>query len=474
MLIKRLKLIILLLSLTASGAMTFASSKGGNGQDGALCKDDALTRELTAELKELGFTGRIEDTLEDRLGRRIDRKLADLGRLLWFDTITGLNNDNTCAGCHSPANGFGDTQSIAIGIENNGIVGPHRTGPRNQRRTPLIINSAFFPTLMWNSRFASLSNDPFDNSAGFIFPDPEGLTLSYQPHLLVAQAFIPPTERVEVAGFDFPGDNFDIRAEVLRRLNDIDEYRELFGKSFPEVKNGNPINFDMFGKAIAEFEFTLTFANAPIDRFARGHKNALTDDQKKGALLFFGKAGCVVCHAVSGQSNEMFSDFKQHVLGVPQIVPKVGNVVFDGPGADEDFGLEQVTRNPSDRYKFRTSPIRNVALQPAFMHNGAFTRLEDAIRHHLDVCKSARNYDPAAAGVAPDLRGLGPIDEVLRRIDPLVAYPTYLTNDEFNWLVDFVRNGLLDDGADARHLRRLIPKRVPSGRPVLTFEFPDE
>jgi cytochrome c peroxidase len=477
MLIKRLKLIILLLSLIASGAMMFASSKGVKAQDEALCKDDELTRELTAKLQELGFTGRIEDTLEDRLGRRIDRKLADLGRLLWFDTITGLNNDNTCAGCHSPTNGFGDTQSIAIGIENNGIVGPHRTGPRNQRRAPLILNNAFFPNLMWNSRFASLSNDPFDPSAGFKFPDPEGLTLSYLPQLLVAQAFIPPTERVEVAGFDFPGNNFDIRAEVLRRLNEIDEYRELFGKSFHEVKNGNPINFDMFGKAIAEFEFTLTFANAPIDRFARGHKNALTDNQKKGALLFFGKAGCVDCHAVSGQSNEMFSDFKQHVLGVPQIVPSVdnGNVVFDGPGANEDFGLEQISGDPSDRYKFRTSPIRNVALQPAFMHNGAFTKLEDAIRHHLDVKKSARKYNPADAGVAEDLRGpLGPIEPVLKRIDPLVAYPTHLTKAEFNWLVDFVRNGLLDDGADARHLRRLVPKRVPSGRPVLTFEFPGE
>jgi hypothetical protein len=39
----------------------------------------------------------------------------------------------------------------------------------------------------------------------------------------VAQAFIPPTERVEVAGFDFPGGNEDIRTEVLRRLNAIEE-----------------------------------------------------------------------------------------------------------------------------------------------------------------------------------------------------------------------------------------------------------
>src|SRR6266540_5441002 len=241
MLIKRLKLIILLLSLTASGAMTFASSKGGKAQDEALCKDDALTRELTAELQELGFTGRIEDTLEERLGRRIDRKLADLGRLLWFDTITGLNDDNTCAGCHSPTNGFGDSQAIAIGIENNGVVGPDRTGPRNMRRAPSVIDSAFFRALMLNSRFSSLSGDPFDNSKGFLFPPPEGTSLSYLPHLLTAQAFIPPTERTEVAGFHFPGDNDAIRAEVLRRLNATQAYRKLFGEVFPDVRRGGPI-----------------------------------------------------------------------------------------------------------------------------------------------------------------------------------------------------------------------------------------
>ncbi len=31
--------------------------------------------------------------------------------------------------------------------------GPGRTGPRNQRRAPMAINAAFYPTLMWNSRF---------------------------------------------------------------------------------------------------------------------------------------------------------------------------------------------------------------------------------------------------------------------------------------------------------------------------------
>ena len=257
-------------------------------------------------------------------------------------------------------------------------------------------------------------------------------------------------------------------------MNATPVYRTLFGQVFPEVLRGAPIDFDMFGKVIAEFEFMLVFADAPIDQFARGQKNALTTDQKKGALLFFGKARCVECHAVSGIANEMFSDFKPHVLGVPQIAPVIGNLPFDGPDADEDFGLEQVTGNPEDRYKFRTSPLRNLALQPAFFHNGSFTRLEDAVRHHLDVFNSARNYDPARAGGAPDLTLLrGPIEPVLARIDPLLATPLSLTDDEFRWLVDFVRAGLLDKRARPARFRKLIPETVPSGRPTLMFQFED-
>lgn len=392
--------------------------------------------------------------------------------MLWFDTITGLNDDNACAGCHSPTHGFGDTQSIAIGIASNGVVGPDRAGPRNQRRAPMVVNTAFYPSLMWNDRFSSLSGDPFDGRDGFLFPPPEGLSLSYLPHLLDAQAFIPPTERAEAAGFDFPGDNDAIRAEVLRRLNLAPGYRRLFAHEFPEVQNGAPITYEMVAHAIAEFEFALTFANAPIDRYARGERQALTSEEKRGALLFFGEAGCVTCHQVGGSSNEMFSDFRDHVLAVPQVVPTQANVLFDGPGANEDFGREQFTGNPADRYAFRTSPLRNVALQPTFMHNGAFTSLESAIRHHLDVVRSALTYDPRDQHLDADLTAaLGPIDPVLSRLDPLVRTPRRLSQEQLEALVAFVGNGLLDPRAKPRNLRRLVPRMLPSGRPPLTFQF---
>lgn len=429
--------------------------------------DSALNGELAYVLSSLGFTGRIEEQVAARLGRPVDKKLADLGKNLFFDSLLGLNDDNSCAGCHSPAAFFGDTQSIAIGIESNGIVGPSRSGPRNQRRTPGIVNTGLYPTLMWNSRFRALSGDPFDNAAGFQFPLPEGMSLSSQPTLLHAQAFIPPTERIEMAGngAHVPGTNDGIRAAVVARVNATPEYKKLFKKAL----NVNDVRYDDIAAAIAEFELQQTYADAPIDQFARGKTNALTKAQKKGALLFFGKAQCVSCHAVSGEANEMFSDFMEHNIGVPQIVPTDTNAVFDGPGANEDFGLEQVTGDPNDHCKFRSSPLRNVALQPAFFHNGAFTTLESAIAHHLNISQSVTNYNNAH--LPGDLQGpLGPMDLILEGVDPILATPIELSQAEFNQLVDFVRNGLLDADAKPKALTKLIPKKLPSGRPVALFE----
>jgi cytochrome c peroxidase len=523
--------------------------------------DDTLDRQLTAVLKQHGFTGRVESSLEKRLGRPIDRRRAELGRLLFFDSILSIYQDNACAACHSPTTAMSDTQSIAIGVDNNGVVGPGRRGPRNQRRALSVINSAFFPRLMHNARFVARSGDPFDHSKGFEFPAPEG-TGRFPPrdpetaHLLVAQAHLPPTELPEMAGFrniagtlasssrfqvpaddhhlrikvfpewdvsvatraatipaatvpaaivpaadaepDFiqfddgkglqlpPPDATDSRNEPIRvavvgLLNASPAYRQLFAAAFEPVARGGPITFAMVGQAIAEFEFTLTFADAPIDHFARGQRGAMSDGQKCGGLLFFGKARCVECHAVSGNSNEMFSDFDLHTIGVPQIAPRfgrgLGNVPFrDARGklvvrGNEDWGRFDVTAEPADRYKFRTPPLRNVALQPAFFHNGSFTRLEDAIRHHLDPARSGRAYDPREADVADDLcHNLGPIEPVLQRLDPLLSEPVELSEQEFANLVEFVRAGLTDERAKPEHLRKLIPTTLPSGRPLPKFE----
>ena len=537
---------------------------------------DDLNQQLREILAQNQFTGRIESTLEQRLGRRIDPAKAELGRLLFFDKFVGLHGDNSCAGCHSPMNGFGDSQSIAIGVENNDLVGPRRAGPRNQRRTPSVVNTAFYPNLMWNGRFSVVSGDPFDNSQGFIFPPPEGTTRfpAGDPdfkHLLQTQAHIPPTELSEAAGFtgicgdsvtssrfqiksnggarlvkqpgnsrikavfdssvtsavkvffspnhggargepmiDFcqfdvhaigrtgvplppplrverPGGGFDefrnepIRDVLAGRLNANESYRRKFHAAFPALGPNDPITFAMFGQAVAEFEFALTFMNAPIDRFARGANDAMSDAQKRGALLFFGKASCVQCHAVAGRSNELFSDFQMHVAGIPQIAPRFGAGLGDVPfrnaqgefseDGNQDFGLFDITEENQDIYKFRTSPLRNLAVQPAFFHNGAFTRLSEALRHHLNAIELGPRYDPVRARVARDLtHNTGPIDPVLQRLDPALSKIPPLSDEEFSDLLAFLRDSLLDARARPEFLRRFIPTSVPSQLPLQVFE----
>lgn len=468
----------------------------------SLAQDASLDQPLTRVLRDAGFTGRVESTLEARLGRQLDPALADLGRLLFFDKILGLHDDNSCAGCHAPAFGFGDAQPMAIGVDSNDFVGPNRRGPRNQRRSPAVANTAFYPALMWTARFVALSGDPFNPSLGFKFPPPENI-IRGEPTLLAAQGSLPSTELVEMAGFTGitknPGPfgprhfqfddghgqklpkpdatgfrNFPIQDAVDARLNSIPAYRELFGNVFNRgvpLKPGE-ITISMRRRALSEFQTTLKAADAPLDRFARGETSAMTDDQKRGALLFFRKANCVACHAVAGGSNEMFSDFKLYRIGGPQLAPAfgvgAGNVIFDGPGENEDFGVEQTEGNPAVRYMFRAAPLRNLKVAPAFFHNGAFGTLEAAIAHHLDVEASLRNYDPDQNNVPRDLRP-GPFEGILAAgIHPLLREPTRLSRREFADLVEFVKEGLFD--RRVLDFCRHLPASVPSGLPLQIFE----
>ena len=321
--------------------------------------------------------------------------------------------------------------------------------------------------------------------------------------LLTAQGSLPSTELVEMAGFKgiivHPGPfgprhfqfddghgqalpapdvtgfhNFPLQRAVNARLNAILEYRKKFGDVF---NGGAPlppggVTISMRRRALAEFQTTLTVANAPLDRFARGDRHAMTPSQKRGALLFFGKANCVTCHAVRGQANEMFSDFKPHRIGGPQVAPVfgvgTGNTIFDGPGENEDFGFEQTERDPTLRYTFRTAPLRNLKAAPAFFHNGAFGTLEAAIAHHLDVEASLHTYDPDANNVPFDLFP-GPFAGILAAgIDPLLQAPLQLSKTEFSDLVAFVRDGLFDQRV--LQFCQQIPRLVPSGISLQRFE----
>ncbi|HBC55680.1 MAG TPA: hypothetical protein DCZ03_00815 [Gammaproteobacteria bacterium] len=69
---------------------------------------------------------------------------------------------------------------------------------------------------------------------------------------------------------------------------------------------------------------------------------------------------------------------------MPQIGPGRGN----GLDGHDDFGREQVTGDPADRYKFRTPSLRNVALNAPYGHAGAFDSLRAVVEHHIDTLNS--------------------------------------------------------------------------------------
>jgi cytochrome c peroxidase len=543
---KQLLSITLLLFFISSGFLISPKS----------AKDEIDTR-LGSILRQNGFDGRVEETLEKRLGRKLNKEKINLGRLVFFDRGLGLHQDNSCAGCHSPGNGFGDSQPIAIGVDNNDTVGPHREGPHNQRRAPSVINTAFYPKLMWNGRFAAISGNPFDNSKGFEFPPPEASIfiqgtdyLNKTKHLLVAQAHIPFTELPEMAGFTLSGEatalsfsrfsgltisnsnkkasplvfklgknrfpasvnsvcaevdfgifndgegfpvppidpainsaNFRIRDKVLEIVNANQEYRKLFGEIYPEVKNGALVDFIMMGEVIAEFEFFLTAAKAPMDKYAMGNKDALSDKEKRGAIVFFTKGNCVSCHSVNGNSNQMFSDFESHNAGVPQVHPLfgvgTGNVPFSELACPNktvsgtlDFGLEEFTGNINDRYKFRSSPLRNLKVQAAFFHNGSFTQLKDALDFHLNPSVKIKSYNPYQFGVPTDLKyNKMDMTDVMKTLDPVLGQGISLSRNEKEDLLVFLTESLFDNRASAENLKEEIPKRVPSRLPLPYFEI---
>ena len=85
----------------------------------------------------------------------------------------------------------------------------------------------------------------------------------------------------------------------------------------------------MFGLAIAEFELTLTFANAPIDRFARGQRDAmhyglptmLTDPSvpKSGSRAFGARGSSTNRVMYITRVNRHFLSFGECRVGITRV-----------------------------------------------------------------------------------------------------------------------------------------------------------
>jgi len=135
-----------------------------------------------------------------------------------------------------------------------------------------------------------------------------------------------------------------------------------------------------------------------------------------------------------------------------------------------DFGREEVTVGRLDRFKFRTPPLRGVSLSSPYMHNGAYTRLEDAIRQHTDPAAAYAAYD--LSQIEPEMQaaeGLKPMAAVFERRNPVVLGHADgqrridLSDEQIADLVEFLKS-LTDPRM--RSTDSLAPTSLPSGLPV--------
>jgi cytochrome c peroxidase len=387
---------------------------------------------------------------------RIRQPLVLLGRLLAFDPILSGGRDIACMTCHVPGFATGDAKSLSVGQGGFGL-GPGRSHPGGvfiPRNAPPLFNLGALRRLFWDGRVEVNISGQLRTPAGSqITPEMAGVM---ELGAVSAVGLFPVTNRAEMRGLTgnelaaIPdADLTAIWKGLMARLGSIPEYRALFEAAYPGTRF-DAMTFAHASNAIGAFLVDqLTLTNAPWDRFLAGDDAALTPKQLEGAKTFLGLR-CVQCH-----NGPTFSDQEFHNVAVAQVGPGQGN----GPGGLDDFGRMNVSGGEADRYRFRTTPLRNVELTAPYGHSGSIVGLRAFIEHYSESHLKLLEFDPGQ--LEPALRGTlvpNAVDVIARR-DPIldgVVLPAEIVDK----LMDYM-SALTDDAA--RTLKHVAPQRVPSG-----------
>lgn len=376
---------------------------------------DPLDTELVALIQANNLTG---DASLNRTLPNITDPMAQLGKKLFFTKALGGDLDSACVSCHHPMLGGADALSLPVGVgaTDPDQLGPGRTHaadglPNVPRNSPTVFNTGLWDTsLFFDSRVESFGKEEFANGANsdirtpdvdFGLADPDA-----GANLAAAQAKFPITSHEEMRGINFEasGTNNDVRDHLAARLGNLGigtgeitngtwlaEFQEAFG-------NGTAaelITFDNIAFALGEYERSMVFTDNPFNAYVAGDLDALSDAQKRGAILFFTDAdedggGCVNCH-----SGDQFTDGEHHTVAFPQFGHGKGD------GNADDFGRERETSLTEDRYSFRTPSLLNVEVTAPYGHAGVYESLAEVLNHYNNPTNSQENFfdDGGACGL---------------------------------------------------------------------------
>ena len=239
----------------------------------------------------------------------VNEKKAELGKKLFFDTILSADNTISCASCHDLQNGGDDGLKFSFGI----------SGKEGDINSPTVYNAVYNFRQFWNGSAKDLAH----------------------------QTWGPIENPVEM------GNKFNKLIFTLKQTSYKKEFDNIYKDGITKIN---------IGDAIAEYEKTLITPNAPFDKYLRGDKLAITQEQKDGYELFKTK-GCIACHHGINVGGNLYNKF-----GVMENVKS------------KRLGRYEVTKNEADKYYFKVPSLRNIAETAPYLHDGRYDNLEDVVK----------------------------------------------------------------------------------------------
>jgi len=284
-------------------------------------------------------------------GNALTADRIELGRKLFFDKRLSRTGEVSCGSCHLQEHAFSDPSPLSIGVH----------GRRGTRNAPSLANLAYNTSFFWDGGVPTLEQQ-------------------------VVVPIMNPLEMDMTVG------------EVVAIIAADPGYTDLFRRAYDTLPSSATLT-----RAIASFVRTMVSSNSRYDRFGRGDKGAMNEQEQRGMRLFFGeKADCFHCHLGFNFTNNSFRN--------------------NGLYAEyADSGRMLVTENPIDLGKFKVPSLRNVALTAPYMHDGSLATLEDVLAHYVAGGKVNMNIDPL----------MHPLNLDEQEQADLIAFLKTLTDEEF-------------------------------------------
>lgn len=344
-----------------------------------------------------------------------------LGQLLYHDTGLGLGakldmgkGTFSCATCHFASAGFqaGRFQGIGDGGIGFGINGEGRV--RNPEysgdsldvqplRTPTSMNGAYQEAMLWNGQFGATGIN-----AGTEDQWTEGTPIATNHKGYEG------LETQAIAGLGVH------RLVVDENQLCEETYAQLFNSAFPEFSEEERITAETAGLAIAAYERTLMSSQAPFQQWLKGNQTAMSEAEKRGALVFFNEGQCSSCH-----NGPALNAMEFHALGMNELFD-ISETTF-GTKADDPsrLGRGSFTKNEADNYKFKVPQLYNLADSPFYGHGSSFRSIRDVIVYKNNAV--AENDEVPASQLAA---GFVPLNLTDTQIDDLTTFLTTALRDD--------------------------------------------